>query len=110
MPSEREIREAGWGEASVRVRVCGQCCGQWEVNPLGSSEKPTVSSTHRVGTRPRIPHPWPPLLEGCSCARAKQVSIWEEDLNSLLGGKLIVHSQSELTRKFVLLYTFKESA
>lgn len=59
----------GWGaggEASVRVRVCGQCCVQWEVNPLGFSEKPTVSSTHRVGARPLIPHPWPPLLEGCS--------------------------------------------
>lgn len=110
VPSEREIWEAGWGEASVRVRVCGQCCGQWEVNPLGSSEKPTVSSTHRVGARPRIPHPWPPLLEGCSCTRAKQVSVWEEDLNRLSGGRLIVHSQSELTRKFVLLYTFKESA
>ena len=69
VPSEREIWEAGWGEASVRVRVCGQCCGQWEVNPLGSFEKPTVSSTHRVGARPLLPHPWPPLLEGCSQGR-----------------------------------------
>ena len=67
VPSEREIWEAGaGGEASVRVRVCGQCCGQWEVTPLGSSKKPTVSSTHRVGATPLIPHPWPPLLEGCS--------------------------------------------
>ena len=93
----------------MRVRVCGQCCGKWEVNPLGSSEKPTVSSTHRVGAKPLIPHPWPPLLEGCSqgsetlCTsglllhQGQASSTWEEDLNRLLGGKLMVHSQSELT-------------
>ena len=63
----RELR-GSWkgGKASIRVRICGQGCGRWEVHPLGPSEKCAALFTHGGEAGSLIPQSWPPLLGACS--------------------------------------------